>query len=234
MTWKEFLGDLINGDPDKWEPAKLKPWRAGLDMIEGLGVSGFSSGLTPFQAAHTLSIFGLLSKPTSAEMALWIEQHHMGARTGLSEGIGFALDSANPGADVQASFLILHGHLDGHLSVMDKHDLRFGTIFLEHVLCKVCRWARLLKHGCGLDLWALGQAAEAEMTPWTSGANESDHTAFPFPLTISLSQIENALSSFGYVIHFSTSMVSNVNMLQPFIDLNVDLKILSKFDCNLP
>jgi hypothetical protein len=79
----------------------------------------------------------------------------------------------------------------------DQELLMFGTIFLEHILCKVSRFAYLLrktrrKHKKGpprgdedevLSLKRIGRQA-AQGATWVSGANVNDPTGKVLPIPV--------------------------------------------------
>ncbi|KAF8970783.1 hypothetical protein BDZ97DRAFT_1646413, partial [Flammula alnicola] len=115
-----------------------KAWLEAVTFLEELGVSGFASGLTPFQTANMLAILGLCKMPTPEEMAIWIAAHpDKGAWHQLVD-LGFVADNST--TNMRAAFLAYHRFLDQHLSSGDQALLHFSPIFSEHFLCKTKRW----------------------------------------------------------------------------------------------
>ncbi|KAJ6494121.1 hypothetical protein C8R47DRAFT_1194906 [Mycena vitilis] len=189
--WCVFLGDLVNKDPRTYTGTK-KTWADALRFILDLKVLGFQSGLTPLQFANNLVFLGICTPPSAEEVGSWIASNKgLGAYNGLVQ-LGFALTGH---ASIVAAYTVVYNHLNAHLSCDDKRILGFGTLFVEHVLCKVGRWEyrlRLQKHKFFL---MASQAKETQGDSWIQGANSTDHLAFPIPLSISRANIQAAINS---------------------------------------
>jgi hypothetical protein len=132
--------------------------------------------------------------PTAVEMATWISENPtLGACGGLKD-IGFDIDSTPA---IRAAFLVVYNHLEKHLSVSDKSLLRFGPIFVEHVLCKVPRWTQYLKEKARVDLTALGHSAVLDGQKWIQDQNVNDEMCFPIPVAIRLDNARATLQASG-------------------------------------
>jgi hypothetical protein len=126
------------------EPDEKRTWRSTHDWIlKNMHFSGVNN-LTLLQLVNNLAYLGLTQKPTLDELALWVSQNDLGALAGL-EFLGFKKTLHNP-RHTRTILMLLHDHLDWHLSSEDKATLHFDTIFLEHLLCKVARWSREYNH----------------------------------------------------------------------------------------
>lgn len=196
-AWEKHLtAHIFNRDLKDVEEKDLPTWYATWKMIKDLGVSGFGSGLTPFQATNAMCFLGLCQRPTPLEMAMWLGENANGAKSGLL-AMGFHFNTSatrtQKTAHVKAAFLIIFSHLEESLTQLDKDHLCWGPIFLEHVLCKRNRLPKLLQ---GVDFRALGPEAVSECE-WEAEQNETDNKAFPFPLTITRSQMEDWLDDWG-------------------------------------
>ena len=186
-AWVSFLGNLAGKNLSLISPEDLKPWLETIAFLEGLGVSGFGSGLTPFQTANMIAILGLCKTPTPEEMAIWIAAHPgMGAWHQLGD-LGFVSDSSTT---IRAAFLAFHHFLDQHLSYSDKALLHFSPIFSEHFLCKTKRWTWYLKnHGFDLTEHAL-DIERRDRDDWVQDANSRDGKLFPIPLEWSVASLD--------------------------------------------
>lgn len=140
--WTSFLGSLAGRDPVEFLEAEKLKWSDAHQFIIRLSIRGFLSGLTVFQACHSLVVLGLCKPPTASEMANWVARHRsLGAFAGLKL-LGFRLTARSSRRQVRAAFLCVYLYLDHHLSPVHKTKLGFGAIFVEHLLCKVVRWSK--------------------------------------------------------------------------------------------
>ncbi|KAJ7704837.1 hypothetical protein B0H17DRAFT_920968, partial [Mycena rosella] len=99
-----------------------------------LKVFGFQTGLTPLQFANNLVFLGICEAPAAEEVAGWIASNKtLGAYNGLLR-LGFSLTGY---ASIVAAYMSVYDHLERNLSKDDKKCLGFGTLFVEHLLCKV-------------------------------------------------------------------------------------------------
>ncbi|KAF8197195.1 hypothetical protein K438DRAFT_1444669, partial [Mycena galopus ATCC 62051] len=119
-------------------------WADALRWIVEAKLSGFGSGLAPLQFANNLTLAGIATPPSPAEMAQWIYLNKgLGAFAGL-QACGFQLPKNASPAAVRAAFFCFYAWLDHFLTKEDKAVLSFGTILAEHLLCKVGRWKKRL------------------------------------------------------------------------------------------
>ncbi|EIM83907.1 uncharacterized protein STEHIDRAFT_45107, partial [Stereum hirsutum FP-91666 SS1] len=118
-------------------------WLAALTLLtKKLQIDGFRSGLTALQTANNLVFLGICEPPSADTVAQWIWEHPgLGAFKGL-QSLGFQLHNRD---HVRVAFRAFYDHLDQHLSLEMKAVLGFGTLFVEHVLCKHKRWATRIK-----------------------------------------------------------------------------------------
>lgn len=141
---------------------------------------GFGSGLAPFQFTNNIVLGGLATAPSPAAMAQWIcANKSYGAFTGLGV-MGFRLTKTSSPAAVRAAFVCFYSWLDRWLTANDKEILRFNTIFVEQLLCKVGRWNNRLQTMARINLQEEARRI-FEGIDWESGANIEDHTKFPIP-----------------------------------------------------
>ncbi|KAK6977795.1 hypothetical protein R3P38DRAFT_2581081 [Favolaschia claudopus] len=191
--WCGFLGDLLGKNPETYTGDK-KSWADALKFIIDLKVLGFQSGLTPLQFANNLVFLGICTPPAPEEVGAWIASNKtLGAYNGLTQ-LGFNLNTGY--ASIVAAYLVVYNHLDTHLCDDDKKRLGFGTLFVEHLLCKVGRWEyrlRLQKH----DFLSMARQARANSGAWVKGANcrRANHQAFCIPLDIEDKSIQTAIDS---------------------------------------
>jgi hypothetical protein len=192
--WLDFLGPLADQDPDSYN-GERHLWQNAYDFITStINLAGFGCGLTALQTSHVFAFFGLCNMPTAVEMATWISENpSLGACGGLKD-MGFAIDSTPA---IKAAFLIVYDHLEKHLLVSDKSLLRFGPIFVKHVLCKVPRWTRYLKEKAHVDLTALGHSAVLDGQKWIQDQNVDDEMCFSIPVTIQLDNAQATLQAYG-------------------------------------
>ncbi|KAK6969529.1 hypothetical protein R3P38DRAFT_3243111 [Favolaschia claudopus] len=194
--WCGFLGDLLGKNPETYTGDK-KSWADALKFIIDLKVLGFQSGLTPLQFANNLVFLGICTPPAPEEVGAWIASNKtLGAYNGLTQ-LGFNLNTGY--ASIVAAYLVVYNHLDTHLCDDDKKRLGFGTLFVEHLLCKVGRWEyrlRLQKH----DFLSMARQARANSGAWVKGANcrRANHQAFCIPLDIEDKSIQTAIDSLLY------------------------------------
>ena len=181
--WEAWLGPLAGKDPATLEAAEKRGWKDGLDFVTGLGINGFGRGLTSLQFANNLWIAGLVAEPSIVDIVSWIHVHrNLGASKGLGQ-LGFTIKTFT---DLHAAFVAVYDHLDNHLSTEDKKILHFGTIFVEHILCKVSRWGKLLPSRDDLNSKVGGGE-------WSQGANKTNCLAFPIPEDVATSCLGEAV-----------------------------------------
>lgn len=191
--WCAFLGDLLGKDPETYTSQK-KSWADALRFILELKVLDFQSGLTPLQFANNLVFLGICTPPTADEVSSWIASNKsLGAYNGLIQ-LGFSLIGY---ASIVSAYMVVHNHLETHLSDDDKKRLGFGSLFVEHVLCKVGRWEyrlQLQKHNF-LDM--ARKARDEQGSAWIKGANklEDNYLAFPIPLTANRANIQATIDA---------------------------------------
>ncbi|KAL0064222.1 hypothetical protein AAF712_008802 [Marasmius tenuissimus] len=149
QSWKSFLAE-------QWQNADastpLPSFKQALALGSSIRVDGFGEkSLTNLQLANTLALLGVCQHPTVEEIAAVAFNLKKGALTGLSI-LGY--NGEHNLESVTQAFRCVYDFLDMHLSTDDKKVLHFGTIFLEHILCKLVRWCRkfpdldsLCKHG---------------------------------------------------------------------------------------
>jgi hypothetical protein len=193
-AWVSFLGNLAGRKLSSISLEDRKTWLEALIFLEGLGVSGFGSGLTPFQTANMMTILGLCKMPTPEEMAIWIAAHPDKGAWNQLVNLGFVADKSNSEA-IRASFLAYHYFLEQHLSSSDQALLHFSPIFSEHFLCKTKRWTWYLKDR-GFDLTEHALDIESrDRDNWIQGANSSDGKLFPIPLEWSVASLSDFCDS---------------------------------------
>jgi hypothetical protein len=191
--WVAWLGGLVNFDRDPWGYKGFKhTWDEGLKFFEGLGLRGLGGGsLTAMQLTNTVAILGFIHGPSDVSMAHWIRRHpNKGAYRGLTS-IGFDLD--NRPKDIAGKYVLealraVYQHFDQSLCNADKVTFGFhrglGYIFVEHVLCKLVRWAARFPKG-KTQLVQLGQEAQEKYKDtWVQGENIEDNTGTKFPVSL--------------------------------------------------
>jgi hypothetical protein len=178
----EALIGLLKGQNPKTSDAPKIAWAEGLRWIVDTQLSGFGSGLAPLQFANNLVLAGIATPPSPEEMAQWIYLNKdLGAFAGL-QVCGFELPKNASPAAVRAAFFCFYSWLDHFLTEKDKDALGFGTIFAEHLLCKVGRWKKRLYSMTTTKMDLSAKAQEVfEGKPWLSGENVGDHTKWPIP-----------------------------------------------------
>ncbi|KAJ7710718.1 hypothetical protein B0H17DRAFT_914952 [Mycena rosella] len=182
VTWQTRI--LYNGEKNSSASA--------LRFILDLKVLGFQTGLTLLQFANNLVFLGICEAPAAEEVAGWIASNStLGAYNGLLR-LGFSLMGY---ASIVAAYMSVYDHLERNLSEDDKKCLGFGTLFVEHLLCKVGRWEyRLrLQHHEFLDM--AQEATRVQGNHWIKGANSKDYLAFPIPLQADRSRIQATIDS---------------------------------------
>ena len=188
--WIGLLGDLLDKDPVAYT-GQVHSWSTVLKWAIDTKRPFLRSGLTLLQFVNNLALYGICRHPTPDEMSSFISKHgEKGAFRGLN-ALGFNVDKPNRSEWVRAAFSIVHDHLDEHLSAEDKETLRFGAMFVEHVLCKITRYqykCRALQR----TFTSMGIDAQTKQTGWTRGANKDDTTGlvFPIPLTITTAKMQ--------------------------------------------
>ncbi|KAF8139436.1 hypothetical protein K438DRAFT_1443754, partial [Mycena galopus ATCC 62051] len=99
----------------------------------------FGTGLATLQFANNLTMAGIATPPSPAQMV----NKDLRAFAGL-QTCGFELAPDVSPAAVRAAFFCFYAWLDHFLTKADKEVLDFGLIFAEHLLCKVGRWEKRL------------------------------------------------------------------------------------------
>jgi hypothetical protein len=193
-AWVAFLGDMLDKDPTTHEGPR-RPWRDVRNLLENLNITGFGSGLTPFQLANHLVALKIVDPPTVIDISDWIYRHpKLGAFPGLKD-LGFSVSNKNL-MSVRGAFTCIYRFLEEHLTERDKSVLSFGPIFTEHVLCKITRWkSRLADEDAEGRLEELAAKEYEKNRPWTSGGNIFCNKAFPMPLTIPPAWLEQTIES---------------------------------------
>ena len=136
IAWVAFLDNMLDKDPETIGPHKT--WCNIGSLLENLNITGFGSGLTPFQFANHLIVLNIVHPPTVFDMADWIHKHpKLGAFQGLKD-LGFSVSMKNL-MSVQGAFGCIYHFFEEHLTEQDKLLLLFGPIFMEHILCKILR-----------------------------------------------------------------------------------------------
>ena len=180
--WGEWLGSLLNKDPASVTSAEKRPWRDALEFVQGLGIKGFASGLTPLQFANNLRVAGIVTDPSAPDMVSWL---YINRELGATKGLQYLGFKPKTFRGFLAAFLVVHGHLDEHLSAEDKSILHFGVIFTEHLLCKISRWRARLRSGDRLK--------PEVKSEWIKDANSNNNLAFPVPETILTQHLETVV-----------------------------------------
>jgi hypothetical protein len=219
VKWATWLGGLHKFQLDPWEyQGPRHTWDSGLKWFEDLGLQGLGTGsLTAMQLANTAAILGIIQPPTDVSMAHWIRKHPLkGAFRGLNI-LGFDLDN-RPGEIVESyvleAFRAVYHHLDQSLSPDDKvtfgFDRGLGVIFVEHLLCKVVKWAGRFPKRKEVNLFQIGQDAQNALDkPWVRGANSGDQTGKKYPIPLKLD--ENYLESMEARLRQVLSEYTNVS-----------------------
>jgi hypothetical protein len=212
-AWQKYLGERYESNDTTFSEEQLPTFTEALDMIKDLNkkikLNGFKRGLTNLQFANNLVCLGRCQPPTVGEIADWIFKNpKKGAFKGLV-ALGFNI-VGRPAHWTKAAFQVVLDHLQATLSLEDRNLLVFGTIFLEHVLCKVSRFAYLIRKTRrkrkqqsidegeemideGLSLKRIGAQAAQEMgSSWISGANLLDQTGkiLPIPVKCDTSRLQ--------------------------------------------
>ena len=192
-AWVAFLGDMLDKDPETIGPHKA--WRDVGSLLENLNITGFGSGLTPFQLANHLVALNIVHPPTVFDMADWIHKHpKLGAFRGLKD-LGFSISTKNL-MSVRGAFGCIYRFFEEHLTEQDKSLLFFGPIFMEHVLCKIPRWKnRLTEEDAEGRLEELAAKEIEKNHVWTAGENIISNAAFPVPLIIPPAWLEQTIDS---------------------------------------
>lgn len=193
-SWVTILGEMYNKDPATYTGEKPS-WLTLINYINGLGISGFGSGLTPFQLVNYLAIFGLTSLPAVSEMTAWIMSNNseLGAFRGLTD-LGFNVSISNP-MSIHYAFSIVYQFFNIMLTPRDKSLCSFSPIFIEHILCKIPRWKhRFQSIKAAAHFEQLVLVAENATNQWIPGENETNHMAYPLPSIISIDWIKTFMN----------------------------------------
>ncbi|KAJ8695004.1 hypothetical protein PTI98_007631 [Pleurotus ostreatus] len=144
--WKDFLGSLYNQDPSQYTGPRHS-WLECTHFLRSFMVDGFKSDtLTMLQCANSLAFAGIVDPPDIITMGSWIFNHTgLGAYRGLNE-LGFKISNIT---EAVAAFAMVHNHLLTHIGEDGKNTLGMASdcsaIAVEHILCKVTRWTKVLK-----------------------------------------------------------------------------------------
>ena len=193
-AWVAFLGDMLDKDPITHIDPR-REWREVQSLLENLNITGFGSGLTPFQLANHLVALKIVNPPSVVDIADWIYSNpKLGAFRGLKD-LGFSVSTKSL-MSVRGAFTCIYRFLEEHLTEQDKSLLFFDPIFTEHVLCKIPRWkARLADEDAEGRLEKLAAKEIENNYVWTPRANIISNKAFPLPLIIRPSWLEQTIES---------------------------------------
>ena len=193
-AWIAFLGDMLDNNPATHTGLR-RAWRDVPRMLENLDITGFGSGLTPFQLANHLVALKIVNPPTVVDIADWIYKNpKLGAFRGLKD-LGFSVSPKNL-MSVRGAFTCIYQFLEEHLTEQDKSLLFFGPIFMEHLLCKLPRWkGRLTDEDAEGQLETLAGIEIKKNLPWIPGQNVLSGKAFPVPLLIPSAWLEQTIKS---------------------------------------
>jgi len=197
--WVEWLGCLAGQNPSTYT-GLLPTYHSAMEFISNCNIIPFQSGLTQLQFVNNLAFMGICQHPSVHDMSLWIIKHQrLGAYAGLKQ-LGFKLHAEKKAKQhsviwVKAAFQCVYDHLDIHLCQDDKDELKFGVIFLEHLLCKLVRWQGRFEKRARTDFVRMGYDAQVKDKGWIKGLNVSDETGllFPIPLMASDSQLHTSI-----------------------------------------
>jgi hypothetical protein len=198
--WKKTLGLELADHPDpKSYSGKRPTWMDIRNFAMRHKFIGLMDGLTQIQFANNVALAYIASHPTMDEISPWIAKHpKLGAYGGL-RAMGFSVAPGKSGEPwVRGAFRCVYDHLDLHLSQEDKDELRFGAMFVEHLLCKLVRWIKVFERAkIGVNLATMAHAAANDKVPWICGANYEDSTGqlMPIPLRASEQQLKNSISA---------------------------------------
>ena len=99
---------------------------------------------------------------------------------------------------VRAAFTCIYCFFEEHLTEQDKSLLYFGPVFMEHILYKIPRWkAHLTDEDVGGRLEDLTAMEIEKNHLWIPGENFMTNLAFPTPLTISSTWLEQTIELFS-------------------------------------
>jgi hypothetical protein len=193
-AWVAFLHDMLDNDPTT-HIGPRQAWRNVSSLLENLDITGFGSGLTPFQLANHLVALKIVEPPTVLDIADWIYKNpKLGAFRGLKD-LGFSVSQKNL-MSVRGAFTCIYRFFEEHLTEEDKSVLFFGPIFMEHLLCKLPRWkSRLADEDAEGRLETLAAMEIEKDCTWTPRQNILYGKAFPVPLLIPLTWLEQTIES---------------------------------------
>jgi hypothetical protein len=193
-TWVAFLGDMLNNNPATHTGLR-RAWHDVSSLLENLDITGFGSGLTPFQLANHLVALKIVNPPTVVDIADWIYKNpKLGAFRGLKD-LGFSVSQKNL-MSVRGAFTCIYRFFEEHLTEQDKSLLFFGPIFIEHLLCKLPRWkARLRDEDAEGRLETIAAIEIEKNHPWIPRQNVLYGKAFPVPLLIPSGWLEQTIES---------------------------------------
>jgi len=143
--WLTFLGPLLNQDPTSFHGTPHS-FKSALTFINSLKLSPFKNGVTQLQLVNNLALMDYAASLYCRYILLDFSKSQSRCICGLQQ-LGFNLSWEAKGKKneiwlpwIKSAFQCIYDHLDMHLTDLDKKELRFGVIFVEHLLCKVGRW----------------------------------------------------------------------------------------------
>ena len=199
-AWVTFLSDMLDNDPTT-HIGPRPAWRNVSSLLENLDITGFGSGLTPFQLANHLVALKIVDPPTVVDIADWIYKNpKLGAFRGLKD-LGFSVSQKNL-MSVRGAFTCIYRFFEEHLTEQDKSLLFFGPIFMEHILCKIPRWKnRLTEEDAEGRLEELAAKEIEGNYVWTPRGNIMSNKAFPVPLLIPSAWLKQTIDSISVSIN---------------------------------
>jgi hypothetical protein len=170
-----------------WIEKDVHSWYDTYKWIsEHVKINGFA-GLTLFQCVNNLAYVGICKKPSLAELAVWTSNNSsLGAAHGLSY-LGFSC-SRGPAMvwRLYGALTVLNSFLCHYLSKEDQADLHYDTIWIEHMLCKLSRWANIWKKGAGGDnFYDTAEKMCISATPYSmtfKSSADSAHNTYRLPI----------------------------------------------------
>jgi hypothetical protein len=200
-AWVTFLGDMSGKDPTT-HTGPRQAWHEVLHLLQNLDITGFGSGLTPFQLANHLVALKIVNPPTVIDIADWVYKNpKLGAFRGLKD-LGFSVSQKDL-MSVRGAFTCIYQFFEENLTEEDKSILFFGPIFIEHLLCKLPRWkTRLADEDAEGRLEELVAKEIEKNYVWTPGENSIyNNKALPVPLLIPSTWLEQTIESISVSNH---------------------------------
>jgi hypothetical protein len=180
---------MLHQDPSQYTGV-WQSWGYYHRMVKDLNIPGFQQGLTVFQLANYLIFLGIATMPHWTEIADFVAENRQKGAFRSLEKLGFHMPDL---LSIRATFICIHRHLNKYLTDEDKKILGFSPLFTEHLLCKVVRWAKHLLTEGDINFYDKGLIAESATGVWEAGCNQTNNTAFPFPLIINRKNLEEAI-----------------------------------------